>query len=115
MCIRDSCLYKGSIPNVKVYETDLKKIQNSEYMENLRQQFKDGIRPTNCQSCWQEEDAGKTSKRMNSLYKMKNSLLLILLISFCGGNEIVEDPITTTTSMMTLEEYEKGWIEKLEI
>ena len=27
------CLYKGSIPNVKVYETDLKKIQNSEYME----------------------------------------------------------------------------------
>ena len=68
------CLYKGSIPNVKVYETDLKKIQNSEYMENLRQQFKDGIRPTNCQSCWQEEDAGKTSKRMNSIFKMRNSL-----------------------------------------
>ena len=44
-----------------------------------------------------------------------SGLLLILLISFCGGNEIVEDPITTTTSMMTLEEYEKGWIEKLEI
>ena len=44
-----------------------------------------------------------------------SKLLLILLISFCGGNEIVEDPITTTTSMMTLEEYEKGWIEKLEI
>ena len=44
-----------------------------------------------------------------------SGLLLILLISFCGGNEIVEDPITTTTSMMTLQEYEKGWIEKLEI
>ena len=68
------CLYKGSIPNYKVYETNLKTIQNSEYMEKLRQQFKDGKKPIGCQSCWQEESAGKTSKRMNSLYKMKHSL-----------------------------------------
>jgi len=68
------CLYKGNIPDVKVYETDLKTIQKNEYMEKLRQKFKDGERPLGCESCWQEEDAGKTSKRMNSLYKMKNSL-----------------------------------------
>ena len=68
------CLYKGNIPNVKVYETDLKTIQKNEYMEKLRQEFKEGKKPINCQSCWQEEDAGKTSKRINSLYKMKNSL-----------------------------------------
>ena len=68
------CLYKGTIPNYKVYETDLKTIQKSEYMELLRKQFRVGNKPISCQSCWQEEDAGKTSKRMNSLYKMKNSL-----------------------------------------
>jgi len=68
------CLYKGSVPNVKVYETSLKTIQKDPYMEKLRQQFKDGKRPAGCQSCWQEEDAGKTSKRMNSIYKMRNSL-----------------------------------------
>jgi len=68
------CLYKGSVPNVKVYETSLKTIQKDSYMQNLRQQFMDGKRPTGCQSCWQEEDAGKTSKRMNSIYKMRNSL-----------------------------------------
>jgi len=68
------CLYKGSVPDVKVYETGLKSIQQTEYMEGLRQQFRNGERPAGCQSCWQEEDAGKTSKRMNSLYKMKNSL-----------------------------------------
>ena len=68
------CLYKGSVPNVKVYETGLKNIQNSDYMEGLRQQFRNGERPAGCQNCWSEEDAGKTSKRMNSLYKMKNSL-----------------------------------------
>ena len=68
------CLYKGSVPNVKVYETSLKTIQKDAYMQNLRKQFVDGKRPTGCQSCWQEEDAGKTSKRMNSIYKMRNSL-----------------------------------------
>ena len=68
------CLYKGSIPDVKVYETDLKTIQKNEYMEKLRQKFKNGERPLGCESCWQEEDAGKTSKRMNSIYKMRNSL-----------------------------------------
>ena len=68
------CLYKGNIPDVKVYETDLKTIQKHEYMEKLRQKFKNGERPLSCESCWQEESVGKTSKRMNSLYKMKNSL-----------------------------------------
>jgi hypothetical protein len=69
------CLYKGSVPDVKVYETGLKNIQQSAYMDNLRQQFRNGERPAGCQNCWSEEDAGKTSKRMNSLYKMKNSLI----------------------------------------
>ena len=68
------CLYKGSVPNVKVYETSLKTIQKDAYMQNLRKQFVDGKRPAGCQSCWQEEDAGKTSKRLNSIYKMRNSL-----------------------------------------
>jgi sulfatase maturation enzyme AslB (radical SAM superfamily) len=43
-------------------------------MADLRTQFRNGERPEGCQSCWQEEDAGKTSKRQNSLYKMKKSL-----------------------------------------
>jgi hypothetical protein len=68
------CLYKGTVDNYKVYETDLKSIQNSEYMEKLRQQFRNGERPTGCANCWMEEDAGKTSKRQNSIYKMKNGL-----------------------------------------
>jgi len=68
------CLYKGETANYKVYRDNLDVIQNSEYMNNLRAQFQRGERPTGCSNCWQEEDAGKTSKRMNSIYKMKNSL-----------------------------------------
>ena len=68
------CLYKGQVPDVKVYKTNLKAIQQSQYMEDLRTQFKNGEKPAGCNRCWLEEDAGKTSKRMNSFYKMKNSL-----------------------------------------
>src|SRR6056300_1505100 len=68
------CLYKGSVPDVKVYEQSLKSIQDTEYMQTLREQFRNGERPTGCANCWAEEDAGKTSKRQNSLYKMKKSL-----------------------------------------
>ena len=69
------CLYKGGqVPNTKVYNTDLRQIQKSKHMEDLREKFRNGERPDGCSNCWAEEDAGKTSKRMNSLYKMKNSL-----------------------------------------
>jgi len=60
------CLYKGSVPDVKVYKQNLTSIQQTEYMKNLRQKFKDGKRPTGCQSCWQEEDAGKKFRKLDS-------------------------------------------------
>ena len=68
------CLYKGNVPDVKVYETGLKEIQNNQYMQDLRAKFINGDRPSGCSNCWAEEDAGKTSKRMNSIYKMRSSL-----------------------------------------
>ena len=68
------CLYKGQVPDVKVYKTNLKAIQQSQYMEDLRTQFKNGEKPAGCDRCWLEENAGKDSKRINSLYKMKDSL-----------------------------------------
>jgi len=68
------CLYKGQVPDVKVYKTNLKAIQQSQYMEDLRTQFKNGEKPAGCDRCWLEEDAGKDSKRINSIYKMKSSL-----------------------------------------
>ena len=53
---------------------------------------------------------------------MKKFLIFLIIFISCGTNEIVEESITTTsvpettttTSMMTLEEYVKGWSEKLE-
>jgi len=47
---------------------------DSEYMRNLRQQFRNGEKPETCRRCWTEEDAGRTSKRMNSLLRLGNML-----------------------------------------
>ena len=71
------CLYKGTIDNYKVYDTDLKTIQHSDYMNDLRQRFRNGEKPTGCANCWQEESAGKTSKRQNSIYKMKHMQFMV--------------------------------------
>lgn len=47
-------------------------IQNSKHMKFLRQQFLDGERPSTCQKCWNEEDSGRTSKRMHTLNRLKH-------------------------------------------
>jgi len=38
----------------------------SKWMMKLRQSFLDGEKPAACHACWDEEDAGRVSKRMNS-------------------------------------------------
>ena len=43
------CLYKGRVPDVKVYKQSLKSIQDTEYMSALREQFRNGERPKGCQ------------------------------------------------------------------
>jgi MoaA/NifB/PqqE/SkfB family radical SAM enzyme len=48
------------------------KIQNSHNMRKLRQQFIDGDEPETCRKCWNEERAGRTSKRMHTLDRLKH-------------------------------------------
>jgi MoaA/NifB/PqqE/SkfB family radical SAM enzyme len=40
-------------------------------MQQLRQQFRAGEQPKTCQRCWDEEAAGRTSKRMHSQVRLK--------------------------------------------
>jgi len=47
-------------------------IQNSDHMRSLRQQFLDGEQPQTCRKCWSEERAGRTSKRMHTLDRLKH-------------------------------------------
>lgn len=49
-------------------------IQNSHYMRNLRQEFIDGKQPQTCRKCFREERAGRTSKRMHTLDRLKHMI-----------------------------------------
>jgi MoaA/NifB/PqqE/SkfB family radical SAM enzyme len=49
-------------------------IQNSNSMRRLRQEFIDAKQPQTCRKCWREERAGRTSKRMHTLDRLKHML-----------------------------------------
>ena len=46
-------------------------IYNSKYMQDLRKSFREGNKPATCTRCWEEEDAGRTSKRLHTLTRFK--------------------------------------------
>lgn len=73
---RPCCLAQDEITDAtgkkfKLEETDLKTIYDSDYMVSLRKQFLNGEKPATCQRCWDEEAAGRTSKRKNSRIRLK--------------------------------------------
>jgi len=68
---RPCCLAKDEIPGYNLKQHTLEEIYHSDYMKDLRQQFLNGNKPETCQRCWDEETAGRTSKRMNSRVRLK--------------------------------------------
>ena len=52
-------------------ETNLETIYHSDYMKQLRQQFRNGEKPETCNRCWTEEDAGRDSKRIHTQVRLK--------------------------------------------
>ena len=49
----------------------LEEIYHSKYMQLLRKDFLYGHKPATCKRCWDEEAAGRTSKRINSKIRLK--------------------------------------------
>ena len=56
---------------------DLESIYHSKYMQDLRDQFRNGQKPKTCKLCWDEEDAGRTSKRMHSRVRLKELYTMV--------------------------------------
>jgi MoaA/NifB/PqqE/SkfB family radical SAM enzyme len=52
-------------------ETNLETIYHSKYMQRLRKQFREGEKPATCNRCWDEEAAGRDSKRIHSQVRLK--------------------------------------------
>ena len=71
-CLADDEIVDNNGNKFELLTADFKDIQNSNHMTALRQQFLDGKQPQTCRKCWNEERAGRTSKRMHTLDRMKH-------------------------------------------
>ena len=71
-CLADDELVDNSGTKFSLLTADFKDIQNSDSMRSLREQFLAGEQPQTCRKCWNEERAGRTSKRMHTLNRLKH-------------------------------------------
>jgi len=71
-CLADDEIVNSNSVKFNLKSADFQDIQNSEYMYQLRQEFLAGNQPATCRKCWNEEDAGRTSKRMHTLDRLKH-------------------------------------------
>ena len=73
-CLADDELVDNDGNKFNLATADFNGIQNSNSMRQLRQEFVDGRQPQTCRKCWREERAGRTSKRMHTLDRLKHML-----------------------------------------
>ena len=73
-CLAEEELVDNSGEKFNLATAEFATIQNSHSMRQLRQQFIDGEQPQTCRKCFREERAGRTSKRMHTLDRLKHML-----------------------------------------
>jgi MoaA/NifB/PqqE/SkfB family radical SAM enzyme len=73
-CLADNEIVDNDGNKFELGTADFLTIQNSNHMQDLRNGFLVGQRPETCRKCWNEEDAGRISKRMHTLDRLKHSL-----------------------------------------
>jgi MoaA/NifB/PqqE/SkfB family radical SAM enzyme len=71
-CLADDEIVDDSGEKFKLSTASFLEIQNSQHMQDLRQQFLDGKQPQTCRKCFREERSGRTSKRMHTLDRLKH-------------------------------------------
>jgi MoaA/NifB/PqqE/SkfB family radical SAM enzyme len=74
--VRPCCLAHDEIVDEQgskydLNKTDLETVYKSQYMQDLRQQFRQGEQPATCSRCWDEEAAGRDSKRIHTQVRLK--------------------------------------------
>lgn len=71
-CLADDELTDNNGEKFSLLTANFGDIQRSESMTGLRRQFLAGEQPQTCRKCWSEERAGRTSKRMHTLDRLKH-------------------------------------------
>ena len=73
-CLADDELRDDTGEKFSLLTADFNDIQSSKDMRRLREQFLRGEQPQTCRKCWSEERAGRTSKRMHTIDRLKHTI-----------------------------------------
>jgi len=73
-CLADDEITTDTGGKFDLGTADLIQVRNSRYMQTLRQEFLQKKQPKTCRKCWNEERAGRTSKRMHTLDRLKHMI-----------------------------------------
>ena len=71
-CLADDEIVDDQGEKFNLRTASLIKIQQSQHLQKLRQEFLQETQPKTCRKCWNEERAGRTSKRMHTLDRLKH-------------------------------------------
>ncbi len=74
---RPCCLAREDITGIDLKQHTLEDAYKSQYMQNMRRQFRAGEKPATCKLCWDEEAAGRDSKRIYSQVRLKELYPLV--------------------------------------
>ena len=70
-CLAVDEITKHDGSKYSLIDNTLEEIYHSQYMQDLRRDFLSGNKPETCRRCWDEEAAGRISKRINSRVRLK--------------------------------------------
>jgi len=73
-CLAEEEILDGTGQKFNLATAEFSLVQNSDYMRKLRQDFLAAKQPSTCRKCWNEERAGRTSKRMHTLDRLKHMI-----------------------------------------
>jgi len=76
-CLSREEIHDDDMNPYKLSETSLQDIYRSEYMQIMRRKFRNGEQPETCKLCWDEEAAGRDSKRIHSRVRLKHLYPLV--------------------------------------
>jgi MoaA/NifB/PqqE/SkfB family radical SAM enzyme len=66
--VKHCCMINGQSKD-RVVNIPIKELWKDKWMEEVRESFRDGVRHEACSKCWNEEDAGRDSKRVRDNQK----------------------------------------------
>jgi MoaA/NifB/PqqE/SkfB family radical SAM enzyme len=71
-CLAEDLITDENGTELSVAKNSLDEVLNAHSMKQLRKDFLNNIRPSNCAKCWRVEDSGGVSKRLNTLDRLKH-------------------------------------------